>query len=334
MTFVWPWFLAALARRPARAGARALARPAPLEVRGRVHESRRARLRRDVAPETVALGTARALPARAHVGVGRARTPEGEDLGAFRSRDDRAARRRLRLDARERRQADAPRCRAGGDGHLRRQGAEGRQGRPRLVQQLARPARDPDRPTARCCTKASTCSCRRPVPRSATASARRCRSRRTALVGRSQGQGRQAAGSDRAALGRSSDPRCADAAAGRGARPRGRDSRLHGRARHEERHARRSRRHVRRRPRRPSAARAVSRCVPTRSRSPRSLMQPTGRRTRRGRPSKVQNIYKQLGASIATRSTTREISSWFAGVAALLLFASLGAARITGERIP
>jgi Ca-activated chloride channel family protein len=50
--------------------------------------------------------------------------------------------------------------------------------------------------------------------------------------------------------------------------------------------------------------------------------------------SKVQNIYKQLGSSIATRSATREVSSWFAGIAALLLFASLGAARITGERIP
>jgi Ca-activated chloride channel family protein len=49
---------------------------------------------------------------------------------------------------------------------------------------------------------------------------------------------------------------------------------------------------------------------------------------------KVQNVYKQLGASIATRSTTREVSSWFVGIAALLLFASLGAARITGERIP
>ena len=50
--------------------------------------------------------------------------------------------------------------------------------------------------------------------------------------------------------------------------------------------------------------------------------------------SKVQNVYKQLGASIATRSTTREISSWFVGIAALLLLASLGAARVTGERIP
>jgi hypothetical protein len=50
--------------------------------------------------------------------------------------------------------------------------------------------------------------------------------------------------------------------------------------------------------------------------------------------SKVQNVYKQLGASIATRSTTREVSSWFLGIAALLLFASLGAAGITGERLP
>lgn len=50
--------------------------------------------------------------------------------------------------------------------------------------------------------------------------------------------------------------------------------------------------------------------------------------------SKVQNVYKQLGASIATRSTTREVSSWFLGIAALLLFASLGTSRITGERLP
>jgi hypothetical protein len=48
----------------------------------------------------------------------------------------------------------------------------------------------------------------------------------------------------------------------------------------------------------------------------------------------VQNVYKQLGASIATRSTTREVSSWFLGIAALLLFASLGTSRITGERLP
>ena len=50
--------------------------------------------------------------------------------------------------------------------------------------------------------------------------------------------------------------------------------------------------------------------------------------------SKVQSIYKQLGASIAHKAGTREVSSWFAGIAALLLLLSLGSARITGERLP
>jgi Ca-activated chloride channel family protein len=50
--------------------------------------------------------------------------------------------------------------------------------------------------------------------------------------------------------------------------------------------------------------------------------------------SKVQSVYKKLGSSIAKRTTTREVSSWFALVAALLLLASLGSARITGERLP
>ena len=50
--------------------------------------------------------------------------------------------------------------------------------------------------------------------------------------------------------------------------------------------------------------------------------------------SKVQSVYKQLGSSIAKKTTTREVSSWFALVAALLLLASLGSARITGERLP
>ena len=49
---------------------------------------------------------------------------------------------------------------------------------------------------------------------------------------------------------------------------------------------------------------------------------------------KVDAVYKQLGVSIAHRSGTREVSSWFAGVAALLLLGSLGAARVTGERLP
>jgi Ca-activated chloride channel family protein len=50
--------------------------------------------------------------------------------------------------------------------------------------------------------------------------------------------------------------------------------------------------------------------------------------------SKVANIYKELGGSIARRPSTREITSWFAGAAALLLLASLGAARLVGGRLP
>jgi Ca-activated chloride channel family protein len=50
--------------------------------------------------------------------------------------------------------------------------------------------------------------------------------------------------------------------------------------------------------------------------------------------SKVKEIYKQLGASIAHKASKREVSSWFAGGAALLLLLSLGTARLTGERLP
>src|SRR5262249_37572582 len=50
--------------------------------------------------------------------------------------------------------------------------------------------------------------------------------------------------------------------------------------------------------------------------------------------SKVQSVYKELGASIATKSTTREVSSWFVGLAALLLLGALGTAKVTGERLP
>jgi Ca-activated chloride channel family protein len=49
---------------------------------------------------------------------------------------------------------------------------------------------------------------------------------------------------------------------------------------------------------------------------------------------KVDSIYKELGRSIAHRSTKREVSSWFTGLAALLLIGSLGAAWLTGERLP
>jgi Ca-activated chloride channel homolog len=50
--------------------------------------------------------------------------------------------------------------------------------------------------------------------------------------------------------------------------------------------------------------------------------------------SKVQEIYKQLGASIAKKDKEREVSSWFVGLAAVFLLGSLGAARATGERLP
>jgi Ca-activated chloride channel family protein len=50
--------------------------------------------------------------------------------------------------------------------------------------------------------------------------------------------------------------------------------------------------------------------------------------------SKVSEIYSHLGASIARRSVKHEVSSWFVAAAALLLAASLAAARVTGGRLP
>ena len=49
---------------------------------------------------------------------------------------------------------------------------------------------------------------------------------------------------------------------------------------------------------------------------------------------KVEQVYKQLGASIARHPVQREVTSWFAGAAALLLLGSLGAARAMGGRLP
>lgn len=61
----------------------------------------------------------------------------------------------------------------------------------------------------------------------------------------------------------------------------------------------------------------------------------TGGRTYRAKSaSKVQAVYKQLGASIARKTQTREVSSWFSGLAALLVLTSLATARVTGERLP
>ena len=59
-----------------------------------------------------------------------------------------------------------------------------------------------------------------------------------------------------------------------------------------------------------------------------------GQTFRANTASKVDAVYKQLGASIAHHKASREISSWFAGAAALLLLGSLGAARATGARLP
>jgi Ca-activated chloride channel homolog len=50
--------------------------------------------------------------------------------------------------------------------------------------------------------------------------------------------------------------------------------------------------------------------------------------------SKVDSIYKELGSSVAQKHVDREISSWFVGAAAVFLLGSLGAARVTGGRLP
>ena len=49
---------------------------------------------------------------------------------------------------------------------------------------------------------------------------------------------------------------------------------------------------------------------------------------------KVEQVYKQLGQSIARHPVPREITSWFAGAAALLLLGALGASRAMGGRLP
>ena len=49
---------------------------------------------------------------------------------------------------------------------------------------------------------------------------------------------------------------------------------------------------------------------------------------------KVQDAYKRLSNSVVVHQKRREISSWFAGVAAFFLLGSLAAAKATGERLP
>jgi Ca-activated chloride channel homolog len=66
-----------------------------------------------------------------------------------------------------------------------------------------------------------------------------------------------------------------------------------------------------------------------------AIARETGGQTYRAESaSKLDAVYKELGSSIARQTSKREISSWFAGLAALLLLGSLGAARATGERLP
>ena len=49
---------------------------------------------------------------------------------------------------------------------------------------------------------------------------------------------------------------------------------------------------------------------------------------------RIEDVYRRLGSSITLRHASREISSWFSGVAGLLLLSSLGVARLTGARLP
>jgi Ca-activated chloride channel family protein len=66
-----------------------------------------------------------------------------------------------------------------------------------------------------------------------------------------------------------------------------------------------------------------------------AIARDTGGKTFRAQSaSKVANVYKKLGSSVATQHVNREISSLFAGAAALLVLGSLGAARLTGGRLP
>jgi Ca-activated chloride channel family protein len=48
----------------------------------------------------------------------------------------------------------------------------------------------------------------------------------------------------------------------------------------------------------------------------------------------VQAVYRSLGSNIVRHSVRREVSSWFAGAAALLLLGAVGLGRLTGERLP
>lgn len=66
-----------------------------------------------------------------------------------------------------------------------------------------------------------------------------------------------------------------------------------------------------------------------------AIARETGGKTYRAQTaSKVQEVYKEIGTSVVQQDAKHEISSWFAGLAALLLLGSLGAGRVLGERLP
>jgi Ca-activated chloride channel family protein len=66
-----------------------------------------------------------------------------------------------------------------------------------------------------------------------------------------------------------------------------------------------------------------------------AIAKDTGGQTFRAKnAASVDKIYGHLGASIAHRTVQREVTSWFAGAAALLLLLSLASARATAGRLP
>ena len=116
----------AAAARCACGGVRRLVARAPASsLRGRLHEPRSARVGGGAAAQVAVARSARTLPPRARVRGNRRRKAAGDGrAGDVRPRDGGAARRRLRLDACERREADPAARRSACDVALRRQGAE------------------------------------------------------------------------------------------------------------------------------------------------------------------------------------------------------------------